>query len=162
GYALGGDDGSVYRQRVVRDCDHFVDLGPLSLADSARRIHQDGIHLLIDLQGYTGFSRMGLLALRPAPVQVNYLGYPGTTGAEFIDYLITDPVVTPPELAGDFRERLVWLPHTYLATDHQQPIAAARATRAGQGLPEKGVVFCCFHNSYKIEPRVFDVWMRVL
>jgi predicted O-linked N-acetylglucosamine transferase (SPINDLY family) len=162
GYALGGDDGSVYRQRIVRDCDHFVDLGPLSLADGARRIHQDGIHLLIDLQGYTGFSRMGLLALRPAPVQVNYLGYPGTTGAEFIDYLITDPVVTPPELAGDFRERLVWLPHTYLATDHRQPIAAARATRAGHGLPEKGVVFCCFHNSYKIEPLVFDLWMRLL
>ncbi len=161
-YSLGGPDTSIYRQRIVRDSDHFIELGSLSLADSARRIHQDGIHLLIDLQGYTGFSRMGLLALRPAPIQINYLGYSSTTGAAFIDYLITDPVVTPPERADDFRERLVWLPHTFMITDHSQPLPAGRATRAAQGLPEAGFVFCVFHNSYKIEPRIFDVWMRLL
>jgi predicted O-linked N-acetylglucosamine transferase (SPINDLY family) len=161
-YSLGSDDGSVYRQRIARDCDHFVDLAPLSLADSARRIHQDGIHLLIDLQGYTGFSRMGLLALRPAPIQVNYLGYSGSTGANFIDYLITDPVVTPPERAGDFREQPVWLPHTFMVTDHQQALPPPGASRAAEGLPADGFVFCGFHNSYKIEPRMFDVWMRLL
>lgn len=161
-YSLGGPDNSIYRQRIVRDSDHFIELGPLSLTDSARRIHQDGIHLLIDLQGYTGFSRMGLLALRPAPIQVNYLGYSSTTGAGFIDYLITDPVVTPPERAGDFREQLVWMPHSFMVTDHSQPLPAGRATRAAQGLPETGFVFGAFHNSYKIEPRVFDVWLRLL
>jgi predicted O-linked N-acetylglucosamine transferase (SPINDLY family) len=101
---------------------------------------------------------------RPAAAarQAHYLGFPGSLGADFVDYLITDPVATPPEMAEHFRERLVWLPHTYMITDHQQAIAAPRATRAGQGLPETGLVFGCFHNSYKIEPVIFDVWMRIL
>jgi protein O-GlcNAc transferase len=161
-YSLGGADASVYRQRIERDSDHFVDVATLSLAESARRIHEDGIHILVDLQGYTGFSRMGLLALRPAPIQVNYLGYSSTTGAGFIDYMITDSMVTPAELGGDYRERLVRLPHTFMATDHKQPLPAGRSTRAAEGLPEKGLVFCCFHNSYKIEPMIFDIWMKIL
>ncbi|HEY7427193.1 MAG TPA: tetratricopeptide repeat protein [Gemmataceae bacterium] len=161
-YSFGADDGSSYRRRIARDCDHFRDLAALSVADSARRIHADGIHLLVDLQGYTGFARMGLTALRPAPVQAHYIGYPGSLGADFIDYLIGDPVVTPAESAADFRECLVTLPHAYLATDHQQPIAAAPVTRADCGLPEEGFVFCGFGNRYKIESVVFAVWMRLL
>jgi predicted O-linked N-acetylglucosamine transferase (SPINDLY family) len=161
-YSFGPDDGSSYRHRIVRDCDHFRELAMLSLADSARRIHADGIHVLIDLQGYVGFARMGLTALRPAPVQAHYVGYPGSLGADFIDYLIGDPVVTPAESAADFRECLVTLPHAYLPTDHGQPIATAPVTRADCGLPENGFVFCGFGNRYKIEPGVFTVWMQLL
>jgi protein O-GlcNAc transferase len=161
-YSFGPDDGSSYRRRIARDCDHFRDLAALSLADSARRIHADGIHLLVDLQGYVGFARMGLAALRPAPVQAHYVGYPGSLGADFIDYLIGDPVVTPAESAADFRECLVTLPHAYLPTDHEQPIEAAPVTRGACELPEEGFVFCAFGNRYKIEPRVFATWMRLL
>jgi protein O-GlcNAc transferase len=160
-YSFGPDDGSPYRQRIARDCDHFRDLRAASLAEGARQIHDDGLHVLIDLQGWVGFPRMSLLALRPAPVQAHYLGHPGTTGAEFIDYLIGDPVVTP-RLGTAYQEQLVLLPHCYLATDNGQPVADAAGTRADHGLPAEGVVFCAFNNSYKIEPGRFGVWMRVL
>jgi predicted O-linked N-acetylglucosamine transferase (SPINDLY family) len=161
-YSFGPDDGSSYRQRIVRDCDHFRDLRESSQTDAARRIYEDDLHVLVDLQGYIGLPRMSLLALRPAPVQAHYLGYPGSCGADFIDYLIGDPIVTPPQRQGDYRERLVLLPHCYLATDDRQPVAADAGGRAEQGLPPGGVVFCAFHNNYKIEPERFGVWMRIL
>ena len=162
GYSFGPDDGSSYRKKIAKDCDHFIDLAAASLTDGARRIHADGVHVLVDLQGYIGFPRLGMLALRPAPVQAHWLGYPGSLGADFIDYLIGDPATTPPQSAADFGEKLVTLPHTYLATDRDQPISGDTVTRAGCGLPEKGVVFCAFNNRYKIEPTVYDVWMRVM
>ena len=161
-YSFGPDDGSTYRQRIVRDCDHFRDLREASLTESARILHEDRLHLLIDLQGYIGVSRMSLLALRLAPVQVHYLGYPGTSGADFIDYLIGDPVVTPPERHSAYHEQLAVLPHCYLATDNGQPVADSAGTRAEHGLPAEGVVFCVFNNSYKIEPERYAVWMRIL
>jgi predicted O-linked N-acetylglucosamine transferase (SPINDLY family) len=161
-YSFGPDDGSPYRRRIARDCDHFRDLRGATLADSARLIHDDRLHVLVDLQGHTGFSRMSVLALRPATIQVNYLGHPGTSGADFLDYLIGDPVVTPPARVGAYRERLVTLPHCYLATDNGQPVAASSGTRADHGLPEGAPVFCAFNNAYKIEPEVFGAWMRVL
>ena len=162
GYSFGRDDGSSYRRRIAHDCDHFRDIAPLSAADGARRIHADGVHVLVDLQGYTGLSRMALAALRPAPVQVNYLAYPGSLGADFIEYILGDPVVTPPELAAAYSERVVTLPHAYLATDHTAPIADEPVSRAACGLPDKAFVFCGFGNRYKIEPRIFGVWMRIL
>jgi predicted O-linked N-acetylglucosamine transferase (SPINDLY family) len=161
-YSFGPDDGSPYRRRIARDCDHFRDLRGATLADSARCIHHDRLHVLVDLQGHTGFSRMSVLALRPAAVQVNYLGHPGTSGADFLDYLVGDPVVTPPERAAAYRERVVTLPHCYLATDNGQAVAASAGSRAEHGLPEAGTVFCAFNNGYKIEPEVFGAWMRVL
>ncbi|MBV9124889.1 MAG: tetratricopeptide repeat protein [Planctomycetes bacterium] len=161
-YSLGPDDRSPYRQRVAQDCEHFVDVHGASVADVARRINADGIHLLIDLKGYTGGGRPGVLALRPAPIQVNYLGYPGTMGAGFIDYLISDRVITPPEAAGLYTERLVLLPHSYQVNDHQQPIAPTPVSRTAAGLPERAFVFCCFNNSYKMEPMIFGTWMRIL
>jgi predicted O-linked N-acetylglucosamine transferase (SPINDLY family) len=161
GYSFGRDDGSTYRRRIVEGCDVFRDLDKLALEACARRIHDDGIHILIDLQGHTGYSRMNLLALRPAPIQVNYIGHPGTSGADFIDYLIGDPVITPTEAADTLSERLVLLPHCYLAPALEQP-SATTASRAANGLPETGFVFCGFANRYKIEPRMFDVWMNVL
>lgn len=162
GYSFGKDDGSSYREGIRRDCDHFIDLEGLSAADCARRIHADGIHILVDLAGYANVHHMPLLALRPAPVQVHYLGFPGSTGADFIDWFISDPVVTPPELHGAFREQLVLLPHCYQVNDHRQPIADTLVTRAGCGLPAEGFIYCSFNNSYKIEPGIFGVWMRIL
>ena len=102
------------------------------------------------------------MALRPAPIQATWLGYPGTTGASFIDYLIADPVIAPPEDQAHFAERLCLLPDCYMITDDQQPIEARDVQRAEFGLPEQGFVFCSFNNGYKIEPVVFAAWMRIL
>ncbi|MBN3957411.1 TIGR03032 family protein [Nostoc sp. NMS8] len=161
-YSFSADDNSEYRQHIAANCEHFQDITTLSIEESARQIFDDGIHILIDLKGYTTGSRSAILALRPAPIQVSYLGYSGTMGAEFIDYIISDPVVTPPEFADGFSEKLLTLPHSYQVNDYQQAIASTPVTRSQYGLPESGFVFCCFNNNYKIEPQIFDVWMRIL
>ncbi|MGF2036395.1 MAG: TIGR03032 family protein [Nostoc sp. CmiVER01] len=161
-YSFSADNNSEYRQYIATNCEHFQDITNLSIEESARQIYDDGIHILIDLKGYTGGSRSAILALRPAPIQVSYLGYHGTMGADFIDYIISDPVVTPPEFADGFSEKLVTLPHSYQVNDHQQAIASTPVTRSQYGLPESGFVFCCFNHNYKIEPQIFDVWMRIL
>ncbi|MEH2327498.1 MAG: TIGR03032 family protein [Nostoc sp.] len=161
-YSFGTDDNSEYRQHIAVNSEHFRDITTLSIEESARQIYNDGIHILIDLKGYTAGSRSAILALRSAAIQVSYLGYPGTMGADFIDYIISDPVVTPPEFADGFSEKLVTLPHSYQVNDYQQAIASTPVTRSEYGLPESGFVFCCFNNNYKIEPEIFDVWMRIL
>lgn len=161
-YAYGPDDGSAYRRRAMRDCDHFRDVDKCSAEEAARQIDEDGIHILVDLTGYTGTARTAIPALRPAPIQVNYLGYSGTMGAPYIDYIIGDRIVTPPGRGETFRETLVLMPHAFMVTDHEQPIADVAARRADEGLPETGVVFASFNNSYKIEPKVFSLWMRIL
>jgi predicted O-linked N-acetylglucosamine transferase (SPINDLY family) len=167
-YSFGPADDSVYRRHIIAGCEHFVDVADLSVPELARRIAADGIHLLVDLMGHTGINRLGALALRPAPVQVSFLGMLGTTGADFLDYLITDRTVTPPEFAADFTEKFVTLPHSYLIAE---PLGAdARpaepedraALRSAHGLPERAFVYCSFNSTYKIEPRAFDVWMRIL
>lgn len=161
-YSFGPDDGSIYRRRIARDCEHFRDLRSASLGESYCAICADSLNVLVDLQGFTGFSRMSLMALRPAPIQVNYLGFPGTTGADFIDYLIGDVVVMPPEHAASYSEKGVILPRCFLPVDTSQAPSTNRGTRADHGLPESGIVFGAFNNSYKLEPQVFDVWMRIL
>ncbi len=161
-YSLGVDDDSFYRKRIISDSEHFRNLVEESAAECAKRIHADGIDILVDLKGYTRDSRFDIFALRPAPIQVSYLGYPGTMGADFIDYIISDATVTPPASAEYFPEKLVILPHSYQVNDSQQPVDTAPVTRAECGLPEKGVVFACFNQTYKIEPQIFDIWMRVL
>ncbi len=161
GYSFGAADRSSWRERIVRGCDHFRDLATASLAEAARTIRADGLHVLIDMQGHIGFPRLGLLALRLAPVQCHFVGFPGTIGADTIDYLIGDPVTTPLARAADFHEKLVLLPHCYLPTDSTQTVSE-RPGRAACGLPETGFVFCGFGNRYKIEPGIFGVWMRLL
>ncbi len=161
-YSYGPDDGSDMRRRLVEAFDHFVEVGDLSNEDAARRIRADGIDILVDLKGYTFGCRTEILALRPAPVQVNYLGYPGTMGAPFIDYIIGDAVVTPLAAAPLYDEKIVQLPGTYQPNDSRRAIAAQVPSRAACGLPESGFVFCCFNNTYKITPDVFAVWMRLL
>ena len=162
GYSLGVDDGSALRRRIVDALDHFTDVWELSHFEAARRIRADDIDILIDLKGHTKDARAEIFAYRPAPIQVSFLGYPGTMGASFIDYIVADNVVIPPEHHGHFDEHVVTLPHSYQPNDRQRAIAALLPTRAECGLPERGFVFCCFNNNYKITPALFDVWMRLL
>ena len=116
----------------------------------------------MDLKGYTKGARTEIVALRPAPIQVNYLGYPGTMGAEFVDYIITDRFITPPEQEPFFAEKFVYLPDCYQINDRKRPIAEQTPTRQACGLPAEGFVFGCFNSTYKTTPEVFAVWMRVL
>ncbi|OYX11564.1 MAG: hypothetical protein B7Z15_11585 [Rhizobiales bacterium 32-66-8] len=161
-YSFGPDDGSAMRQRLLGAFDRFVEIGQLDAAQAARRIRADGIDILVDLKGYTHGSRPEIPALRPAPVQVNYLGYPGTMGAPFIDYIIGDRVVTPHDAQALYDERIVQLPGSYQPNDGQRALAQTVPSRADCGLPERGFVFCCFNNAYKITPDIFALWMRLL
>ncbi|AFZ26553.1 TIGR03032 family protein [Cylindrospermum stagnale PCC 7417] len=161
-YSTGPDDNSEYRRYIASQSEHFQDIATLSTEESARLIFAHGIHILIDLNAYTAGSRSQIFALKPAPIQVNHVGFPGTMGADFIDYIIGDAIVTPPEFAEAFSEKIVTLPHSYYFTDNQQAISSTPITRSQYGLPESGFVFCCFNNNYKIEPLIFDAWMRIL
>jgi protein O-GlcNAc transferase len=161
-YSFGPDDGSEYRREIRESVDAFVDVTGLNDNDAASRIDADGIDILIDLNGQTGSARMGIPARRPAPIQAIWLGYPGTGGADWNDYIVADDFVAPPADAGFYVEQLCLLPHSYLVTDGRQAIAPGRVTRADMALPETGFVFASFNNSYKIDPPLFDVWMRIL
>ncbi|MBF0181167.1 MAG: tetratricopeptide repeat protein [Magnetococcales bacterium] len=161
-YSLGQDDGGAMRRRVMAACDRFVDVGALSDTACAQRIAMDGIHILVDLQGFTRESRPEILARRPAPLVATWLGYPGTLGHPGLaDYLIGDPIVTPPAHAAHFAETLALLPHCYLPNDRTRPIAAT-PSRAAAGLPEHGFVFCSFNAGYKFNPDSFAIWCRLL
>jgi predicted O-linked N-acetylglucosamine transferase (SPINDLY family) len=161
-YSYGADDGSETRRRLAAAFDGFVDIASLSHDAAARRISGDGIDILIDLTGHTKNGRPGILAHRPAPVQVNYLGYPGTLGAPFVDYIIADRFVAPVDQQPFYSERLVHLPGSFFPTDSKRVIAAATPSRAECGLPDHGFVFCCFNAPQKIAEAMFDVWMRLL
>jgi predicted O-linked N-acetylglucosamine transferase (SPINDLY family) len=159
-YSYGPDDGSPMRQRLQSAFDRFVDIRPLSHGQAARCVHQDAVDVLIDLKGHTLNARTAMLAARPAPVQVNYLGYPGTMGAEFIDYIIVDGIVTPVGEKTNFAEEFVTLPGCYQPNAARYAVAAP--SRRDCGLPVDGFVFCCFNNTYKITPAFFAIWMRLL
>jgi protein O-GlcNAc transferase len=159
---LGKDDGSYYRARIQNDCDKFVDISSLSFTNAAKCIYEDQVDILVDLKGYTKDNRLAICALRPAPIQVSYLGFPGTTGADFLDYLITDKIVTPEDHAFYYSENFVYLPHCYQVNDHTQPISNKDWKKTDIGLPESCFVFCCFNHPYKIDSVMFDVRMRIL
>ena len=161
-YSYGPDDGSPMRARLTRAFDQFVDVGKLSHREAADRIHQDKIDILIDLKGYTQGSRPMIPAFRPAPVQVGYLGFPATMGADFIDYILVDRSVVPDGEQAFFSEKLVFLPTCYQPNDARRGEVTAPTSRGDCGLPEESVVLCCFNNSYKISPEIFDIWMRLL
>jgi len=162
GYSLGVDDGSDYRRRIAADFDRFVDVRGIGDWEAASVIHADGVDILVDLTGYTTHARTEIVALRPAPVQVNYLGYPGTMGADFIDYIVVDRTVVPETDAELFDEALVIMPHCYQVADDEQAIADDIPTRTDCGLPDTGFVFCSFNNTYKIDADSFGTWMDVL
>jgi len=162
GYSYGPDDGSAYRSHIASSCDLFVDLRSTGTAPGARRIYEDGVDILIELTGYVAGHRLDIPALRPAPLQVSWLGFPGSTGAAFFDYAIVDKIVLPQSQARAFSERPIWMPHSYQVNDSSQSISAKTFRRAEFRLPENAFVFCCFNNTYKIEPLMFDLWMRLL
>ena len=161
-YSLGPDDGSKYRRKLIADCDCFRDLINLSPTKSAQQIYDDGIDILIDLAGYTEYATPEIFAQRPAPLQVNYLGYPGTLGADYMDYIITDSVITPPHLEKFFTEQCLYLPDSYQLNNNQQPLPEETTSKAEWGLPKNAFVFCCFNKSEKIEPSIFAAWMQIL
>jgi protein O-GlcNAc transferase len=161
-YGLVPGDSSAFAQRVVHAFDRFVDCAEDSVEDITRRIAQDGIDVLVDLNGYTTHARSEIFVSRPAPVQVSWLGYLGTLGAPWYDYVLTDRFVVPPAQQAFFTERTLYLPDCYCPSDTRRPVASQVPDRAACGLPAEGVVFCCFNNSYKILPQLFDVWMRLL
>ncbi len=161
-YSNGADDGSIYRKTLESDADKFTDIRGMSDGRAAKLIHDDGIDILIDLNGYTEGGRLSISAHRPAPVQAVWLGFPGTSGASFMDYIITDSVSSPPEIARHFTESPVYLPYYHQPYDHNQDIAEQEVTHAQCGLPDEGVVFCSFNHNYKIEPVMFSAWMRIL
>src|SRR5437016_273832 len=162
GASFGVDDGSEMRSRLARGFDRFLDVRPKGDFDAARMLRDLEVDIVVDLMGYTRYSRPGILVHRPAPIQVGYLGYPGTVGADVIDYVLADKFVLLEEHQGFYSEKIVYLPGSYQANDSRRKIAERTPTRIEVGLPEQGFVFCCFNNSYKILPKMFDVWMRLL
>jgi protein O-GlcNAc transferase len=162
GYSYGIDDASPIRSRLARGSDRFRDLRDVSFPQTARQIQADEVDILVDLTGYTGQARTEIMALRPAPIQVNFLGFPGTMGALFIDYILVDDFVVPPDQQPYFTEKLIHLPGCYQVNDSRRESAAHTPSRAECGLPAAGFVFCCFNSSFKFTPKMFDVWMRLL
>lgn len=161
GYSYGPDDGSPMRARLRAAFDQFVDIQQTPHARAAGRIHGDQVDILVDLKGYTAFNCTEILALRPAPIQVNYLGYPGTMSGEFMDYIVVDHFIAPPEYAHHYGESIVRLPGSYQVNDRRRTIAPT-PSREQLGLPEGAFVFCSFNQAYKITPAVFAVWLRLL
>ncbi len=160
-YSLGPDDGSAIRRRIRSACDEFVDMAALPDAAAAQRIADDDIDVLIDLNGYTLGARTAIMAYRPAPVQVNWLGFPGTMGTPCIDWILADHFIIPEGAERHYDERVYRLPDCYQPNDRRREIAAV-PSRSECGLPESGVVFCCFNQPYKILPETYSAWMRVL
>ena len=161
-YSYGENDGSYYRKKIEAEADHFIDIRKLSDQDVANQMVKDQIHILVDLRGFTRDGRLGICAFRPAPIQATYLGYPGTTGASFIDYLICDEIIAPPNHRDWYSEHLVYLPYSYQINDNRQRPADRIPARKAVGLPEKGTIFCSFNTHYKIDPVMFAAWMKVL
>jgi predicted O-linked N-acetylglucosamine transferase (SPINDLY family) len=160
--SFGPERPSATRTRLERSFERFIDVRGRNDRQIAELLRELEVDIAVDLMGYTTDARTGIFAYRPAPIQVNYLGYPGTMGADYIDYILADRVVIPGEHQGHYTEKVVYLPDSYQVNDSKRSIAERTPSRTEAGLPELGFVFCCFNNSYKITPAVFDAWMRLL
>jgi predicted O-linked N-acetylglucosamine transferase (SPINDLY family) len=158
----GGGDGSAMRRRLEASFDRILYISQMPDSEAADRIRAEEIDILVNLNGYFGAPRMGIFARRPAPIQVNYLGFPATLGASYMDYIVADRVVIPEGEQRFYDEQVVWLPHSYQVNDSKRAIASNVPSRAGLGLPEEGFVFCNFNQSYKLTPDLFACWMRLL
>lgn len=161
GFCWSREDGTAQRQRLIDGMDHHIRLAGMDDAAAALLIAQCGIDVLVDLQGITDGARPGILARRPAPVQVGYLGLPATSALPGVDYLVADRFVMPEESLPYYTERPLYLPHCYQVSDRKRGVAGS-TTRAAQGLPEGAFVLCSFNNNHKFTQAVFEVWMRIL
>ena len=155
-------DGSPMRRRLEGAFEHFIDAGDRADHEIAALLREREVDIAVDLNTHIAFARAGVFVQRPAPVQVSYLIYPGTSGTAAIDYLIADRIVLPEADRQHYAETIVYLPETYFVTDDTGPAPQTTTGRADHGLPAEGFVFCCFNNSYKVTPDVFDVWMGLL
>ena len=160
--SFGPSDNSELRQRLQASVAHFIDVTNLGNDEVAKLVRSLEIDILVDLMGFTSDSRPGILVRKPAPVQVNYLGYLGTMGAPFIDYIIADRTVIPQDQQDFYSEKVAYLPNSFQPTDQRRVVATKQFSRAEAGLPHDGFVFCCFNANYKIAPAAYDVWMRIL
>jgi predicted O-linked N-acetylglucosamine transferase (SPINDLY family) len=160
--ATGPNDLSPMRTRLERAFDRFHDVRDETDARIADLVRAEEIDILVNLNGYFGQERTAIFALKPAPIQVNYLGFPGTMGAPFMDYIVADEIVLPKDQQRHFAEKVAYLPYTYQPNDRKRAIAELAPSREECGLPETAVVFCCFNNTHKLTPEFFDVWMRLL
>ena len=161
-YSYGQFKSGDLRSRLEREIEHFFDVEDLSDLEIAQLALSHSLDIAVDLKGYTQFGRSGIFQHRPAPVQINFLGYPGSMGSECFDYIIADAVVIPESHREFYTEKIIYLPHAYQPNDDKRTVAAAPTDPAEFGLPEAGVIFCCFNSSYKIRACEFSIWMRLL
>jgi protein O-GlcNAc transferase len=162
GFSYGPDTKDAMRERLAGAFDNFVDVSSIADKDVVDLARRAEIDIAVDLTGYTGTARTGIFATQAAPIQVNYLGYPGTMGAAYYDYMIADPIVIPPASRSYCAEKIVYLPRCYQPNDMSRVVEERVFSRDELGLPQNGFVFCCFNNNFKITPDVFDIWMRIL
>jgi protein O-GlcNAc transferase len=160
--STGPDDGSYFRKTIISDSDDFIDMRQHGLNKAVEFIQDSGIDILVDLMGHSHHHRLEILALRPAPVQIECLGFLSTIGADFIDYMIADSVVAPETHQSFYTEKLIRLPHCYQMNHRELVNGSSHTSRANWGLPKNGMVFCCFNAAYKVDRALFDAWMRIL
>jgi protein O-GlcNAc transferase len=160
--SLRAQEDSEFCRRINASFERFIDVHSNSDQKTADLIRRLEIDIVVDLNGFTPSGRPDILMRRPAPIQVNYLGYAGTMGADYYDYIIADPIVIPEEQFEFYGEKVAWLPDTFIPNDSTRRIAERTPARNELNLPEPGFVFCCFNQSHKIEPMIFDLWMRLL
>lgn len=166
-YALSQSDGSEWRQRIAAEAEHFKDVSSLPSDVIAKMVSDDQIQILINLNGYTKGARNEIFAMQPAPLQVSYMGFPGTTGADYIDYLVTDEFVSPTQFSRIYSEKLVHLPHSYFVNDYKQQNGdvfepGCQPKRSDYGLPEDKCLFACFNQLYKMDPEIVKTWCNIL
>ena len=161
-FSFGPDLKDEMRQRLTLAFDQFIDVRNKCDKDIALMSREIGVDIAIDLKGYTQDQKVGIFSYRAAPIQVNYLGYPGTMAAEYFDYIIADSTLIPVESQKYYCEKVVYLPNSYQVNDRQRVISEKIFTRQNLELPKDGFVFCCFNNNFKITPHTFDGWMRIL
>ena len=161
-YSYGPQKDDNIRQNLISSVDVFDDVSQMSNKDVALLARQDEIDIAIDLKGYTQHSRSSIFAYRAAPIQINFLGYPGTMGANFIDYIIADRTIIPEKFKNYYSEEIIYMPNSYQPNNNQRPISTRNITKQEMDLPEDSFVFCSFNNNYKITKSEFDIWMNLL
>jgi protein O-GlcNAc transferase len=162
GFSFGPIANDEMRQRLEKSFDQFIEVGRKSDVEVAKLSRDLNIDIAVDLKGFTEDARTGIFSYRAAPIQVNYLGYPGTMGADYIDYIIADKTLITLDAQSSYSEKVVYLPNSYQVNDRKRAISEKQFTRHELGLPEDGFVFCCFNNNFKILPATFASWMRIL